>query len=59
MNKKSSDASPPKKLKIDIKKHEYPAIPPAADDEVSNERNLELLKEESKSLSCAVNPSNL
>ena len=48
MNKKSSDASPPKKLKIDIKKHDYPAIPPAADDEVSNERNLELLKEECK-----------
>lgn len=49
MNKKSSDASPlKKKFKIDIKKHDYPAIPPAADDEVSNERNLELLKEECK-----------
>ena len=51
VNKKSSSAenSPPKKrLKLDFNKHDYPAIPPLADDETSRQRNLELLKEESK-----------
>ena len=45
VNKKTSDGSPPKKkLKSDTTKHNYPAIPIAADDDVSNERNLELLE---------------
>ena len=52
MNKKtpSDDVSPPKKkIKLqDSRKHEYPSIPTLADDETSNERNLELLKTECK-----------
>ena len=29
-----------------MQKHQYPVIPPSADDELSNETNLRLLKEE-------------
>ena len=42
------DSSPPKKRKrLDsLQKHQYPAIPSSADDEVSNNINLELLQQE-------------
>lgn len=48
MNRKQTDDGPPKKkTKFDsMKKHEYPAIPSSANDEVSDERNMRLLKEE-------------
>ena len=52
VNKKppSDDVSPPKKkIKLqDSRKHEYPSTPRLANDEISNERNLELLKTECK-----------
>ena len=50
VNKKKPDGSPPKKkLKLeDTSKHVYPSIPALADDETSNSRNIELLKEECK-----------
>ena len=42
------DSNPPKKRhKLNsMQKHQYPVIPPSADDELSNETNLRLLKEE-------------
>ena len=44
----SSNTPKRKKIKIaDNAKHSYPKIPPSADDEESNERNLSKLKEES------------
>lgn len=51
VNRKPSDdddAGPSKKKsKLDsLQKHDYPPIPPYANDEISNERNMHLLKEE-------------
>ena len=41
--KETDDSSPPKKKqKLNIQKHQYPVIPPSADDEVSCKTNLEL-----------------
>ena len=38
-----------KKCKVDcVRKHKYPEIPPSADDDVSCQRNIELLKAESQ-----------
>ena len=53
VNKKSSnesDESPPKKkFKVEcMRKHKYPEILLSADDDVSMERNLQLLKENLK-----------
>lgn len=47
-DKTSDDCSPPRKKKrLDsLQKHQYPAIPSSADDEVSNNINLELLQQE-------------
>ena len=51
VNKKLSDESespPKKKIKVEsLVRHRYPEIPLSADDNVSMERNLLLLKEES------------
>ena len=50
MNKSSNDSGSPPKKKTKIEtliKHKYPEIPLSADDDVSIERNLQLLKEES------------
>ena len=45
--KHSDDGRPKKKSKFDsMKKHGYPPIPSSATDEVSDERNMRLLKEE-------------
>lgn len=50
VNRKSCDdetSLPRKKRKVDsVNKHEYPAIPESAEDEVSNKTNLKLLQEE-------------
>lgn len=47
-DKTNDDSSPPKKRKrLDsLQKHQYPDIPSSADDEVSNNINLELLQQE-------------
>lgn len=43
----SSNGPPKKKIKSEVKnKHNYPVIPSTVDDDVSNERNLNLLKQE-------------
>ena len=45
--KETDDSSPPKKKqKLNLQKHQYPAIPPSADDELSCKTNLELLQGE-------------
>ena len=47
MNRNDHSVGPTqKKIKFDSSKHNYPLIPPSSDDDISDKRNLQLLKEE-------------
>jgi len=47
VNRKTNDETPKKRSKLDfMKKHDYTPIPASGNDEISDDRNMCLLKEE-------------